>query len=213
MRRPVPTPTTDPLPLRTAGFGNAGRATARQTPVIPLSGKAVATFDALLHEINPDAVRVDIDRMQHLLQWLLGLPEADAHGVLDRRLQRLDELRALRDDDDWDADAAMRERLRKLFDYVDRDDDLIADHEPLLGLLDDVLLIELAWPAFAGEAEEYRDFNAYRNDEHPAGSGDQRRAAWVRDRVAEIALWEHRLRVRDGHYTERGQPPDRFRVG
>lgn len=214
MRRSVPTPTADPLPFRTDDrFVGVGGNPPARPPAVPLASEAVARFDAFLHELNPDAVRVDLDRMQHLLEWLLTLPEAEAHDVLDRRLRRLDELRAMSEDPDWDSDAAMRERLRKLFAYVDRDDDLIADHEPLLGLLDDVLLIELAWPAFSEEAEEYRDFCAYRNDEQPAGSGDERRAAWIRERVAEMALWEHELRIHDSHYIHRGHPEGLFRVG
>ena len=218
MRRTVPTPTADPLPFFTghALFGHApsaGGTRNLQYPATPLSSESVARFDAFLHELHPDAVRVDIERMQHLVEWLLALPDAQAHDVLDRRLRRLDDLRALLDDPEWDADDAMRERLGKLFVYIDRDDDLIADHEPLLGLLDDVLLIELAWPAFSDEAEEYRDFCAYRNDEHPTGSSGERRAAWIRDRVAEIALLEHQVRVHDSHYIHRGHPEGMFRVG
>ena len=178
----------------------------------PLHGDAVAQFDAFLHELHPDAVRVDIDRMQHLLDWLLSLPDAEAHDVLDRRMRRIDELRAMVADPEWDADEAMRARLGKLFAYIDRDDDLIPDHEPLLGLLDDVLLIELAWPAFADEAEDYRDFCAYRNVEHPPGSPEEQRSAWVRDRMAEIALWQHQLRVNESHYVYRGHPEELFRV-
>lgn len=213
MRRPVPTPTAEPLPFRTGGGQPTGSQPSPGRPALQLRGEAIARFDALLHELNPDAVRVDIDRMQHLLEWLLTLAETDAHEVLDRRLRRIDELRAMLGDADWDADDAMRARLGKLFAYIDGTDDLIADHEPMLGLLDDVVLIELAWPAFSDEAEEYRDFCAYRNDEHPAGSGGERRAAWIRDRLAEIALWKHHLRVSDSHYVYRGHPEELFRVG
>ena len=116
-------------------------------------------------------------------------------------------------DPDWDADDATQVRLRKLFAYVDCNDDLILDHEPLLGLLDDVLLIELAWPAFSSEVEEYRDFSSYRNDEHPVGAGDERRGAWIQDRLAELALLKHQVRVNDSHYIHRGHPEDFFRVG
>ena len=170
-------------------------------------GEAIAQFDALLHEINPDAVRVDPARLQHLMQWLLALPADAAHDVLDGRLERIVQLRAMLDDPDWDTSEAMRLRLVKLLEYVDREDDLIADQEPMIGLLDDVLLLELAWPACATEAEEYRDFCRYRDDRHPTGSGSEQRAAWVRDRLAEIALWRHRLEVRDGRY-----PPGRTRM-
>ena len=70
----------------------------------------------------------------------------------------------------------------------------------------------MAWPAFADEAEEYRDFSSYRAEEHPAGSGEDQRAAWIRDRLAEIALWRHKLRVNDSHYVHRGHPEDPFKV-
>lgn len=213
MRRSIPTPTADPLPFRMGNDQPAGSNPYPQRLAVPLSSESIARFDAFLHELNPDAVRVDIDRMQHLLEWLLALPGTEAHDVLDRRLRCLDDLRVMLGDTDWNTDDAMRARLRKLCTYIDCDDDLIVDHEPLLGLLDDVLLIELAWPAFSDEAEEYRDFCAYRNDEQPVGSGGERRAAWIRDRIAELALWEHRLRVHDSHYIHRGHPEGLFRVG
>lgn len=221
MRMSVPTPTADPLPYFAQDdfvhddVSQGGQPGDNPEPraSVKLKGDAIARFDALLHEIHPDAPRVDPDRLQHLMNWLLSLPAARAHDVLDRRLRRLDGLRAMLEDSDWDTSRATRARVLKLLDYVDRDDDLIADREPMLGLLDDVLLIELAWPAFSAEAEEYRDFCTYRDDEHPAGSGESQRHAWVRDRLAEIALWQHHLRVSDSHYAHSGDPPVRFRVG
>ena len=213
MRMSVRTPTAEPLPFAAGDYRATHSNSTRTRPVLPLRSDAIARFDALLHELHPDAVRVDTDRMRHLLDWLLTLPDGNAHDVLDRRLRRADELRAMLADPDWDADEAMRARLGKLFAYIDRDDDLIADHEPLLGLLDDVLLIELAWPAFADEAENYCDFCAYRSVEHPPGSPADQRAAWVRDRLAEIALWRHVLRVNDSHYAHLGHPEILFRVG
>lgn len=210
MRMSVPTPTADPLPY----FSHDSAPDGTVAPLgLKLRSDAIAGFDALLHEIHPDAARVDPERLEHLMRWLLTLPAARAHDTLDRRLRRIEELRAMLDDSDWDTSAALGARVLKLLAYVDREDDLIADHEPMLGLLDDVLLIELAWPAFAGEAAEYRDFCAYREDEHPAGSGDAQRSAWIRDRLAEIALWQHELQVHEGHYITPGDLPARFRVG
>jgi uncharacterized membrane protein YkvA (DUF1232 family) len=206
MRAFAPTPTDDPLPLAKARDDMPAPAD------LPLRGAAVAQFDALLHELNPDAVRVDPERVQALCVWLASLPPKAAQDVLDRRLRRIEELRALLDDADWDADDAIRIRLRKLLAYIDQDEDLIPDHEPLLGKLDDVLLIELAWPAFAAEAEDYHDFNEYRSEAHPSGSGNEQRAAWIRDRLAEIALWQHHLRVNDSHYADRGHAIEPFHV-
>lgn len=206
MRLSAPTPTDDPLPLAHAREDSAPLAD------LSLRGAAVAQFDALLHELNPDAVRVDPERVQALCVWLATLPPHAAQNVLDRRLRRIEELRAMLDDSDWDAEESIRVRLRKLFDYIDLDDDLIPDRQPLLGKLDDVLLIELAWPAFVTEAEDYHDFTEYRSEEHPSGNGSEQRAAWIRDRLAEIALWQHHLRVNDSHYADRGHPIEPFHV-
>ena len=208
MRLPPPTPVTDPLPYLWQGdlSGDAENLTG-----CVIRGESIAQFDALLHEINPDAVRVDPARLQHLMQWLLALPVEVAHDVLDRRLQRIEQLRAMLADADWNTGDAARLRLAKLLEYVDREDDLIADQEPMVGQLDDVLLLELAWPTFASEAEDYNDFCHYREDLHPIGSGSEQRAAWIRDRLAEIALWRHRLEVRGGHYPP-GRPVALFRV-
>jgi len=207
MRPHVPTPTDEALPLSGNFSGNEPLPTG-----LSLHPEAVAQFDALLHELNPDAPRIDAARVRSLCAWLGSMPPAAAQDVLDRRLRRMEELRAMLDDGDWDADEAIRARLRKLFAYIDHDEDLIPDHEPLLGKLDDVMLIELAWPAFVAEAEDYRDFCAYRTEQHPGGDGPAQRSAWIRDRMAEIALLEHHVRVNDSRYAE-GGAPDFFHVG
>jgi uncharacterized membrane protein YkvA (DUF1232 family) len=205
MRLSAPTITDDPLPL------SLPKTPAPSTPL--LDPAAVAHFDALLHELNPDAVRVDRERVLGLCGWLASMPVQAAQDVLARRLCRLDELRAMLDDPDWDADEAVRARVSRLVGYADQVDDLIPDREPLLGKLDDVLLLELAWPAFAAEAEDYRDFCAYRDEAQPCGNGGEQRAAWIRDRLAEAALWQHHLRVNDSHYSRRGHAEAPFHVG
>lgn len=212
MRLSAPTPTDDPLPL--AGLHDDGPCVppSGQPPFPQPSAEAMARFDALLHELNPDAPRIDALRLRALCAWLAALPPDAARGVLDGRLRRIEALRSILVDPDWDADVAQRARLRKLFDYLDLDEDLIPDREPLLGKLDDVLLIELAWPAFSIEAEEYGDFCDYRALAHPAGDGCARRQAWVRDRLAEIGLWRHRLRVQGSRYAADGPPDTLFHV-
>jgi hypothetical protein len=213
MRMPHPTPTANPLPFESyrGGMMDDLGAPAGFTE-IALSGPAVAKFDDLVHELYPDAARVDQTRLQHLAAWLLSLPEEQAQIELDARLQRLEELRALLNDPAWDSHEAMRARIRKLVDYVDREDDLIPDSLPLLGRLDDVLLIELAWPAFAEEADEFRDFCNYRNVEHPPGTPTEQREAWLRDRLAELELLRHKSQFSDEPITSGRSPEGPLRV-
>jgi uncharacterized membrane protein YkvA (DUF1232 family) len=202
MRMPHPTPTARPLPFEHFRGGITDDLGAPATfAEIALSGPAVAQFDDLVHELYPDAARVDQARLQQLAAWLLSLSEEDAHEELDARLGRMEELRALVQDPAWDCDDAQRKRIGKLLAYVDREDDLIPDSLPLLGQLDDVLLIELAWPAFAQEADEYRDFCDYRSSEHPTGTPEEQRKAWLRDRLAELELLRHNTRIADEHFA------------
>ena len=213
MRMPHPTPTDHPLPFEHYRGGLTDDLGAPAGfPEIALSGPAVAQFDELVHDLYPDAARVDPPRLQQLAAWLLSLPEEQASEELDTRLQRMEELRALIDDDAWDCSDATRLRINKLLAYIDREDDLIPDRLPLLGRLDDVLLIELAWPAFAAEANEYRDFCQYRQTEHPAGTPDEQREAWLRDRLAEIELLRHNARMEDEHFANGRAPEGPMRV-
>ena len=207
MRTPHPTPTGRPLPFEQyrGGLVDALGAPAG-FPEIALSGPAVARFDELVHDLYADAARVDPDRMQQLAAWLLSLPEEEAQHELDARLQRVDDLRALLVDEVYGCEDATRMRINKLLAYVDRTDDLIPDSLPLLGLLDDVLLIELAWPAFADEVDEYLDFCRYRKKEGPAGTPDQQREAWLRDRLAEIERLRVRARTEEGRFANERSP-------
>lgn len=207
MRTSALTPTYAPLP-----FGSATAASdTANAPTFP--PEAVARFDAVLHEINPDASRVDQSRLQGLAASLMAMPPETAREVLDLRLRRIETFRAMIADPDWDADDGMRARVTRLLDYCDRDDDLIPDATPVLGLLDDVLLFELAWPVFEEEVEEYRDFCNYREIEHPTGDAALQRAAWLRDRLAEIALLQHNAKVNDSHYIDGRIPATPFRIG
>jgi hypothetical protein len=213
MRMAHPTPTANPLPFEQYRGGITDDLGAPAGfAEIALSGPAVAQFDDLVHELHPDAARVDQSRLQQLAAWLLSLPQEQAQDELDARLGRLEELRALVQDPAWDCHEAQCKRIEKLLAYVDREDDLIPDNLPLLGLLDDVLLIELAWPAFAQEADEYRDFCDYRSTERPQGTPEEQREAWLRDRLAELELLRRNTRIGDEHFANGRYPEGPLRV-
>ncbi|MBB1060971.1 hypothetical protein [Marilutibacter spongiae] len=208
MKTPLFEPIGPPLP-----FGPDAMSPSANDAVMAWQPAQVSRFDALLHEINPDAPRVDIPRLQALAEWLVEQPPAEAQGIMQTRLDRIEWVRAMLADRDWDTAAGTRARAARMLEYLDSDDDLIPDQTPLLGRLDDVLLFDLAWEAFEAETEEYRDFCDYRRDERPTGSGRAQQAAWLRDRLAELAQLQHNARVRDGHYVETRLPPDeRFHV-
>lgn len=208
MRTSLLNPLEPPLP-----FGPDATPPSANDAVMSWQPAQVAAFDALVHEVNPDAPRVDIPRLQALAEWLVAQPLPEARGLMQTRLDRIEWVRAMLADPDWETPAGARARAVRMLAYLDDDAGLIPHRTPLLGYLDDVLLFDLAWPAFEAETEEYRDFCDYRRETHPEGDAASQQDAWLRDRLAELAQLQHNARVRDAHYIDtRPGPDDRFRV-
>lgn len=209
MLTPPTTPTDKPLPWN----DRPGQVHRDHVAGLQLDEAATDRFDRLLHDIYPEACHVDADRIATLGRWLQDMPAAEARTVLRERLDRIEQLRAMLVDPDWDRREDPCLRVRKLLDYVDSDADLIPDSIPLLGLLDDVILLELSWPAVATEAEDYRDFCAFRASENPPGDGTQRREAWISARMEALAAFQHHPTISEGHYVQSGQPDEPFHIG
>ena len=178
-------------------------------PLATLSydGRTAARFDARLHAVHPAAPHVDAARLDALARWLFGLDPAQQRIELLERLARLRELRRMAADPDWDSDIAQRARLNALLALVDAghdgSDSAHATRDRVFGppSLDQALLVELAWPAFAEEHDDYLDFCRFRREQHPRGAPPLTRSAWHRMRNSEGAMWQQlrRDRVVDLH--------------
>lgn len=208
MRHTAPTPTDSPLPLSRA------QAAGHSHPTLPLelSNEAIVRFNAILHELYPDAPRISVDTLASLASWLQSQSPQQREYLLQARLNRLAELRALRDDPDWPLEPAQAKRIDKLINYVLESNDLIPDDMPVFGLLDDVLLIELAWPILADELDDYRDFCRCCEDVSTYRKTRPTQEEWICIRREEGALWEQLRRVRDQHYIEYQSSDSLFRV-
>jgi hypothetical protein len=207
MRHNTPLPAEPALPLHGAPL----RFPERPSPV-PLDGKAVAEFNALLHELNPDAPHVEAEAIASVARWLVELPAGIAESLLQARLGRLKELKDLAVDPDWAIEPALAKRIFRLLDYVSQTRDLIPDDLPLVGQLDDALLVELSWPMVAEELEDYRDFCRFREETAAHFRGHPSRDDWLLARMEEGALWEQLHRVRNQHYVDYGPLEGGLRV-
>lgn len=184
----------------------------RKVGTIALGDAAVKRFNQLLAHIAPNATSVSADQLVTLARWLQQQPGGQAMAILSERLGRAEQLRRMLNDSDWDTGADTRDRARMLTSYLQQVDDLIPDHLPLVGLLDDALLVELTWPAFEGETRDYADFCRFRAAERPRGNAAERRLAWENACLAEAALLQQRRGVRSRPYAAGPRLPDFMRV-
>jgi len=208
MRHSAPTPVGSPLPLPRA------RSLRRRHSAgsVDLAEMAIEKFNTLVHQLCLEAPQIDADAIASVARWLDSQPADQREMLLQSRLDRMAELEAMKKDPDWLLDPAQMHRVELMLDYVARENDLIPDEIPVHGRLDDALLLELAWPVFAEDVEDYRDFCRYREE---MMAHDQRCATqsdWLRARSEEGALWEQLHRVHEQHYAETRTHVSLFRI-
>ena len=116
------------------------------------------------------------------------------------RLLRLDDMIAMLRDEAWALEAADRERVLSALVYFNNPNDVIADSVPVLGYLDDAVMIEMCVRDLQHELEAYDDFCDFRQHQaerlglDPAKVG---RADWLGGRREELVDRMHQRRERD----------------
>ena len=116
------------------------------------------------------------------------------------RLLRLDDMIAMLRDEAWALDPADRERVLSALVYFNNPNDVIADSVPVLGYLDDAVMIEMCVRDLQHELDSYDDFCDFRQRQaerlglDPAKVG---RADWLGGRREELVDRMHQRRERD----------------
>lgn len=82
------------------------------------------------------------------------------------RIPDLESLMRMLRDDEWALPKVDRERLLATFVYFGDPEDILPDHVPVIGYLDDVIMIELVVRELQHVNEAYDDFCKFR-DEYP----------------------------------------------
>lgn len=120
-----------------------------------------------------------------------------------QRLERLDDLIAMLKDEGWALAEEDAQRVRSALVYFAVPADAIPDHVPVLGYLDDAIVIELCARELRHELEAYEDFCDYRQREadrrglKPETVG---RADWLEGRREELQDRMRRRRRQAGGY-------------
>ncbi|GAB4115378.1 MAG: hypothetical protein Tsb0027_05590 [Wenzhouxiangellaceae bacterium] len=114
---------------------------------------------------------------------------AKAPDFIKQRIQTLDKMVAMVEDVAWGLEDADRERVLAALAYFADPEDIIPDHIPVVGFLDDAIMIELIARELKPELEAYHDFCLYREAE-AARRGEQvitmDRVEWLDKRRKEL---------------------------
>jgi len=80
-----------------------------------------------------------------------------------KRLPKLEMMIHMLQDDEWQLPTDERERMLATFVYFGDPEDILPDHIPVIGYLDDVIMIELVVRELEHVREAYEDFCDYRD--------------------------------------------------
>jgi uncharacterized membrane protein YkvA (DUF1232 family) len=102
------------------------------------------------------------------------------------RLLELDTLTRMLEDTDWKLEGGNRRRVLDALAYFAEPSDLVPDHIPGLGFLDDAIMVELVLQEMRPELDAYTEFCRYRDEERARAGIDpeeQRRRLLERRRT------------------------------
>jgi uncharacterized membrane protein YkvA (DUF1232 family) len=127
------------------------------------------------------------------------------------RLEKLEIMIRMLSDHEWALPEQESARVLNALAYFCEPEDLIPDHIPGLGFLDDAIMIELVVRELRHEIEAYRDFCEYRANQAPIPgvrekSSDVTREQWLESRRKQLQSRMRRRRKRGGDSAETGPP-------
>jgi uncharacterized membrane protein YkvA (DUF1232 family) len=133
---------------------------------------------------------------------------ANVPQFIGERLSNLDLMIRMLADHEWRLPSAEATRVLNALAYFSEPEDLIPDHIPGLGFLDDAIMVELVVRELKHEIEAYRDFCEYREKKPRAGirsgAAQVTREEWLEERRKEL---QSRMRRRKRNSDSNGGRP------
>ncbi|HEY8586466.1 MAG TPA: hypothetical protein VIL60_07000 [Rhodanobacter sp.] len=190
----APGPTTQGHPARRHSVGQ-----------FLLRTEALAHFNELLMRLHH--FPLDPDQLATASRDLAVSPTAGQRAArIEQRLQVVNAVNQMIADRNWSLAREAVEPARVVVDYVHSDHELIPESLPLVGRLDDAILVDAAWPQLADEVDSYLDYCRLREIEAEMRGCEVTaftftRDDWQQERVAEANLISHCHHVSERSYV------------
>lgn len=161
-------------------------------------------FRLIMREARKAAVRLAPEEIVASAEALLAqIGESKVPGFIRERLDKLKIMIQMLKDHEWRLPGAESTRVLNALAYFAEPEDLIPDHIPGVGLLDDAIMIELVVRELKHEIEAYSDFCNFRSRQQPKPgikrkTSDLSRDQWLARRRDELQSRMRRRRKRGG---------------
>lgn len=131
--------------------------------VFDISEKDLAHFRKEMKRAR-HAVRIgdDADIIAGAKATMDEIAQTDAPHFVQDRVEKLEAMVLMINDQEWALPRKECEKVLAALAYFGDPDDLIPDHIPGLGFLDDAIMVELVFRELKHDIEAYRDFCTYR---------------------------------------------------
>ncbi len=129
-----------------------------------LSNKDIVHFRTLMRQIR-DKGHSEEQILAAAAQVFEEVQRVRVPTFVTERMARLRQMIDMVQDEEWRLPATERGRVLNALAYFTEPEDLIPDHIPGLGFLDDAIMVELVVRALKHEIEAYEDFCRFRDDE------------------------------------------------
>lgn len=189
----------------------------RRIPGLFLAPTPLRRFAAAAESLHSASHLPDADAIASTARLLLARFPGFRHAPpVHLRLRCMTALRTMSREPDWSLDSSTVERIAAIQAYAACNERLVPDDVPVVGGLDDALLVDLAWPTLSAEITDYLDFRRARTEQarrlgiHPDRMRFTRED-WLEVRMEEHAWRQHQRTQGLSHYTANPVAP-RFLV-
>jgi uncharacterized membrane protein YkvA (DUF1232 family) len=179
------------------------------TVTLEISDVELDHFRAVMHRARSQLT----ERQQHEIAAAAGAAVAKlASGTHSpfvlTRIGRVKALIRMLEDTEWQLPDPERRRVLEGLAYVAESNDMVPDDVPVLGLVDDAIMLELVLRELRPELDGYEEFDAFRRDEaaNREALGSQRavsREDWL---ASKRAAMHERMRERRERDLARNGP-------
>lgn len=176
------------------------------TVTFDLDDSDLEHFRSLMKTAIENASKIAPEKIQEMTVGVIEeLEGKKLPSFVQTRMEKLKLLVQMLDDEEWQLPDEERQEVLTSLAYFCEPQDLVPDHIPVLGYLDDAIMIELVVQDLAANFEAYEDFCQFRETDAARRGVEVSRDEWLATKRREL-----HTKMRERRKKRRGSRVLRF---